>query len=43
MNYFVRITMGKGLGQSPGIPYVLEIWPKGIEKILEENSVLTAP
>ena len=27
---YLRITMGKGRGESPGIPYVLEIWPKGI-------------
>jgi len=26
---YLRITMGKGMGESPGIPYVLEIWPKG--------------
>ncbi len=31
--------MGKGLGQSPGIPYVLEIWPKGILEILDKKSV----
>ena len=26
---YLRITMGRGMGESPGIPYVLEIWPKG--------------
>ena len=26
---YLRITMGKGMGESPGIPYVLEIWPRG--------------
>jgi hypothetical protein len=31
---YLRITMGKGRGESPGIPYVLEIWPKGRVKII---------
>ena len=26
---YLRITMGKERGNSPGIPYVLELWPKG--------------
>jgi hypothetical protein len=26
---YLRITMGEDMGKSPGIPYVLEIWPKG--------------
>ena len=26
---YLRITLGKGLGESPGIPYVLEFWPPG--------------
>jgi len=26
---YLRITMGKGRGESPGIPYVLEFWPPG--------------
>lgn len=26
---YLRITLGKDRGNSPGIPYVLEIWPKG--------------
>lgn len=26
---YLRITLGYDLGDSPGIPYVLEIWPKG--------------
>ncbi|PIK37462.1 hypothetical protein BSL78_25705 [Apostichopus japonicus] len=25
---YLRITLGKNFGNSPGIPYVLEIWPK---------------
>jgi hypothetical protein len=25
---YLRITLGHSLGKSPGIPYVLEIWPK---------------
>jgi hypothetical protein len=24
---YLRITLGRALGQSPGIPYVMEIWP----------------
>ena len=26
---YLRITMGVDLGNSPGAPYVLEIWPAG--------------
>jgi hypothetical protein len=26
---YLRITLGYNLGDSPGIPYVLEIWPSG--------------
>lgn len=26
---YLRVTLGNSLGKSPGIPYVLEIWPKG--------------
>jgi len=26
---YLRITMGKNNGESPGIPYVIEIWPQG--------------
>ena len=26
---YLRITLGKNSGESPGIPYVLEIWPVG--------------
>ena len=26
---YLRVTLGKNRGSSPGIPYVLEIWPKG--------------
>ena len=26
---YLRITLGKDHGNSPGIPYVLELWPKG--------------
>ena len=26
---YLRITMGKAMGESPGIPYVLEFWPPG--------------
>ncbi len=30
---YLRITMGPGRGESPGIPYVLEIWPKGTRNL----------
>ena len=26
---YLRVTLGKDYGNSPGIPYVLELWPKG--------------
>lgn len=26
---YLRVTLGESLGKSPGVPYVLEIWPKG--------------
>ncbi|XP_033645874.1 uncharacterized protein LOC117305177 isoform X2 [Asterias rubens] len=26
---YLRVTLGSSLGKSPGIPYVLEIWPAG--------------
>ncbi|XP_074641784.1 uncharacterized protein LOC141899408 [Tubulanus polymorphus] len=26
---YLRVTLGHSLGRSPGIPYVLEIWPSG--------------
>ena len=26
---YLRITLGKNSGESPGVPYVLEIWPPG--------------
>lgn len=26
---YLRITLGQSIGNSPGIPYVLEIWPSG--------------
>jgi len=26
---YLRITLGKNSGESPGIPYVMEIWPSG--------------
>ncbi|XP_074641401.1 uncharacterized protein LOC141899145 [Tubulanus polymorphus] len=28
-NTYLRVTLGHSLGRSPGIPYVLEIWPSG--------------
>jgi predicted metal-dependent enzyme (double-stranded beta helix superfamily) len=29
METYLRITLGNNNGESPGIPYVMEIWPKG--------------
>ena len=29
LNTYLRITLGYNFGDSPGIPYVLEIWPPG--------------
>ena len=26
---YLRVTLGESRGESPGIPYVLELWPKG--------------
>ena len=26
---YLRVTLGQSVGNSPGIPYVLEIWPSG--------------
>ena len=26
---YLRVTLGKSFGKSPGVPYVLEIWPAG--------------
>jgi hypothetical protein len=26
---YLRITIGLGRGEAPGVSYVLEIWPKG--------------
>ena len=26
---YLRVTLGQNSGESPGIPYVMEIWPKG--------------
>jgi len=39
---YLRITMGKGLGQSPGIPYVLEIWPKGARSPIHNHGAVCA-
>eukprot|EP00088_Acartia_fossae_P017718 TRINITY_DN20135_c0_g1_i10.p1 TRINITY_DN20135_c0_g1~~TRINITY_DN20135_c0_g1_i10.p1 ORF type:complete len:530 (-),score=155.57 TRINITY_DN20135_c0_g1_i10:192-1781(-) len=39
---YLRITMGKGLGQSPGIPYVLEIWPQGARSPIHNHGAVCA-
>jgi len=39
---YLRITMGKGLGESPGIPYVLEIWPKNARSPIHNHGAVCA-
>lgn len=39
---YLRITMGKGRGESPGIPYVLEIWPKGARSPIHNHGAVCA-
>jgi len=39
---YLRITMGKGRGESPGIPYVLEIWPKGSRSPIHNHGAVCA-
>jgi len=39
---YLRITMGKALGQSPGIPYVLEIWPVGTRSPIHNHGAVCA-
>lgn len=39
---YLRITMGKGMGESPGIPYVLEIWPKGARSPIHNHGAVCA-
>merc|ERR1712200_141703 len=39
---YLRITMGKALGQSPGIPYVLEIWPQGSRSPIHNHGAVCA-
>ena len=34
---YLRITMGRGMGESPGIPYVLEIWPPGAKSPIHNH------
>jgi len=37
---YLRITLGKGRGESPGIPYVLEIWPVGARSIIHNHGAV---
>lgn len=37
---YLRITMGKGRGESPGIPYVLEIWPVGSRSVVHNHGAV---
>ena len=39
---YLRITMGRGMGESPGIPYVLEIWPKGARSPIHNHGAVCA-
>jgi len=39
---YLRITMGKARGESPGVPYVLEIWPKGSRSIIHNHGAVCA-
>ncbi|KAF9470944.1 hypothetical protein BDN70DRAFT_820660, partial [Pholiota conissans] len=34
---YLRITIGTNLGNSPGIPYVLEIWPSGHQSPIHDH------
>jgi len=37
---YLRITMGKGRGESPGIPYVLEFWPPGARSPIHNHGAV---
>ncbi|KAM7183531.1 RmlC-like cupin domain containing protein [Naviculisporaceae sp. PSN 640] len=34
---YLRITIGSNTGNSPGVPYVLEIWPKGHRSVIHDH------
>ena len=34
---YLRVTVGQDRGASPGVPYVLEIWPKGSESPIHNH------
>ena len=39
---YLRITLGSNLGDSPGIPYVMEIWPAGCYSPIHDHSEANA-
>lgn len=39
---YLRITLGSNLGDSPGIPYVMEIWPAGSYSPIHDHSQANA-
>ena len=39
---YLRITMGKARGESPGVPYVLEIWPRGSRSVIHNHGAVCA-
>ncbi|GFH44671.1 hypothetical protein CTEN210_01145 [Chaetoceros tenuissimus] len=39
---YLRVTLGSNLGDSPGIPYVMEIWPAGCYSPIHDHSQANA-
>lgn len=39
---YLRVTLGSNLGDSPGIPYVMEIWPAGSYSPIHDHSQANA-
>lgn len=39
---YLRITLGSNVGDSPGIPYVMEIWPAGCYSPIHDHSQANA-
>merc|ERR1712038_527912 len=39
---YLRITLGSNMGDSPGIPYVMEIWPAGCYSPIHDHSQANA-
>ncbi|KAK6522771.1 hypothetical protein TWF281_002207 [Arthrobotrys megalospora] len=34
---YLRVTIGLNLGNSPGIPYVMEVWPPGHKSVIHDH------